>query len=402
MTFLTDKDVVLGRGLGFSSLPGNQRFLDLVKTRKEEYKSTGSHSIKSRIARELYTELTEVIGARFLAIDEESSNDNEGGGESRYKVVTDKNVCLEKIKQALREKSYKKKTKSKGGKRKAAAKVSKESKAFDSHENGNNDDSVPNDSFSDGSILMDDETLPTDFDTMFDVGKDEASGNDDAPISPAPARCSSLSPLPLSMFESHGDVIPDSRLLLFQGHDVGGGGERHEFHVEQDGNGRNRPPILDSDLSQAFLSMLGIGPEVPRFTEADIVMERESLAEEEKVEALSDTFGRMCMINTIHQNKRARRDLDINAVSFLLRQMKYELVRIPVHEKQALLDATTKCAPEEFGDARLEVFLRSEGMNAAVSTSLIWRTRSMLPLLTVPSTSLAARSETICYVLGMP
>jgi hypothetical protein len=46
--------------------------------------------------------------------------------------------------------------------------------------------------------------------------------------------------------------------------------------------------------------------------------------------------------------------------------MRLEIEQIPAHEKQALLDAQSKCK-EEFTDARLSVFLKSEGMNAEAS-----------------------------------
>jgi hypothetical protein len=46
--------------------------------------------------------------------------------------------------------------------------------------------------------------------------------------------------------------------------------------------------------------------------------------------------------------------------------MKCEIERIPAHRKNALIEAQAKCSPDEFSDARLEKFLRCEGMNAQV------------------------------------
>lgn len=123
-------------------------------------------------------------------------------------------------------------------------------------------------------------------------------------------------------------------------------------------------PVFDN-VSESVLTVLGFGSDQPKFTEEDVKMEREALTDEEKAAALSDTFGKMCTVSS-HKDKRARRDIDTNTVSFLLLQMRLEIEQIPTHEKQALLYAQSKCQ-EEFADARLSVFLRSEGMNVKAS-----------------------------------
>jgi hypothetical protein len=91
-----------------------------------------------------------------------------------------------------------------------------------------------------------------------------------------------------------------------------------------------------------------------------------ALTDDEKTSALADLFGDKCSLGA-HQKKRARRDLDESTVSFLLEQMRYEIVRMPQEKRVALTVAQGKCREEEFSDSRLEVFLRSEGMNAKVS-----------------------------------
>jgi hypothetical protein len=58
-------------------------------------------------------------------------------------------------------------------------------------------------------------------------------------------------------------------------------------------------------------------------------------------------------------------------VSFLLKQMRIEIERIPQEKKQALLEAQQKSRAEEFSDGRLEQFLRFEGMNPKVSIDLV-------------------------------
>jgi hypothetical protein len=46
--------------------------------------------------------------------------------------------------------------------------------------------------------------------------------------------------------------------------------------------------------------------------------------------------------------------------------MRLELEQIPEDEKRAFIEAQMKCGTDEFSDARLERFLRCEGMNAKV------------------------------------
>jgi hypothetical protein len=58
--------------------------------------------------------------------------------------------------------------------------------------------------------------------------------------------------------------------------------------------------------------------------------------------------------------------LDHKTISFLVNQMRHELERIPKENKRALLEAQTKCRVDEFSNARLERFLRCEGMNTKV------------------------------------
>jgi hypothetical protein len=46
--------------------------------------------------------------------------------------------------------------------------------------------------------------------------------------------------------------------------------------------------------------------------------------------------------------------------------MRLEIARIPVAKKLALMEAQEKCHPDEFSNARLERFVRCEGMNVKV------------------------------------
>jgi hypothetical protein len=119
----------------------------------------------------------------------------------------------------------------------------------------------------------------------------------------------------------------------------------------------------EDDLSEFLLSLLISGR--PMMTEEQVELERAAMTDEERAEALTDLFGKQSAIDT-QKNKRARRDLDKNAIDFLVQQMRFELERIPEAEKRALVEAETNCLTDEFSDARLERFLRCEGMNVKV------------------------------------
>ena len=114
--------------------------------------------------------------------------------------------------------------------------------------------------------------------------------------------------------------------------------------------------------AQTLLSAL---EDRPRFTKEQEVLERATLTEEEKAAALSDLFGRYCAVST-HKNKRAKLDVGRKSIETLVQQMRMELEIIPQNEKQAMVEAQTKCREDEFSDAHLERFLRCEGMDAKV------------------------------------
>jgi hypothetical protein len=84
---------------------------------------------------------------------------------------------------------------------------------------------------------------------------------------------------------------------------------------------------------------------------------------EEKADILADMFGKHCAVAP-QQNKKARKDLDRESIDFLIKFMRSEIEIAPDEKKKALLEAQSKCGEDEFSDARLECFLRCEGMNA--------------------------------------
>jgi hypothetical protein len=119
----------------------------------------------------------------------------------------------------------------------------------------------------------------------------------------------------------------------------------------------------EDELSSYLLSLLI--SDRPMITEEQLEIERAAMTDEERVATVTDLFGTQCTVDT-RQSKKANRDLDTNAVDFLVNQMRLEIKRIPENSKRALLEAQTKCRADEFSDARLERFLRCEGMNAMV------------------------------------
>jgi hypothetical protein len=133
-----------------------------------------------------------------------------------------------------------------------------------------------------------------------------------------------------------------------------------------------RPPTLEADVSPAaseaelseyLLSLLTL--DRPMITEEQMELERALMTDEERAVALSDMFGKQCAVDE-HQSKRAKKDLDKNSIEFLVKMMRVEIGRIPEDRKRALVEAQTKCRADEFSDARLERFLRCEGMNVKV------------------------------------
>jgi hypothetical protein len=135
---------------------------------------------------------------------------------------------------------------------------------------------------------------------------------------------------------------------------------QHPYASEEDDS------ASEGDWSNFLLSFLTWDiADKPTVTKEQVKLEQAAMTDDEKVEALTDVLGRKCSV-TIAKAKRARSDFDENSVEFLVKQMRLELERIPKDEKRALLEAQTRCSADEFSDARLEKFLRCEGMNAKV------------------------------------
>jgi hypothetical protein len=146
---------------------------------------------------------------------------------------------------------------------------------------------------------------------------------------------------------------------------------RASLHFDVDLQDAEGTASKSDDVEDAVHALCALSlSDFPTITEQQEEEERATMTSEERAAALSDLFGQFCSIEP-SQNKRPKRDLDQRSIDFLIRQMKLELDLIPVEKKQALLEAQTKCRQEEFGDARLEKFLRSQGMNTKVCTAAV-------------------------------
>lgn len=126
---------------------------------------------------------------------------------------------------------------------------------------------------------------------------------------------------------------------------------------------------IDEELSAFLLSWLAMSDR-PVVTEEQEALEFKMMTDTEKATWLSDVFGKMLeeFDDGPPDRKRQRLDLDRGFVAFLVNQMRLEIENIPEIERRALMDAqaSTICRRDEFSDARLEKFLRCEGMNTKV------------------------------------
>jgi hypothetical protein len=105
----------------------------------------------------------------------------------------------------------------------------------------------------------------------------------------------------------------------------------------------------------------------PAFSELDVLRERESLMEEERVAALTDLFGGMC--DVAGQTAKRLKRPDNGPIDEMLADMRQAIDKMAPECKSALLLAMRRASPREFDDDRLELFLHREDMNPEVSTT---------------------------------
>ena len=105
----------------------------------------------------------------------------------------------------------------------------------------------------------------------------------------------------------------------------------------------------------------------PVMSDEEMEIDKATSTNAEKAAALSDLYGKFYSTENVNENKKPKRDLDQRSIDFLVLQMRIEVDLIPLENKRALVEALSKCRPEEFSNARLLSFLRSDGMNTKVS-----------------------------------
>ena len=86
------------------------------------------------------------------------------------------------------------------------------------------------------------------------------------------------------------------------------------------------PPARQDEVSEFIMSSLAISGRTG-FTEQDLANEQAGLTNEERAAALSDIFGKLCELNHHGKEKKAKRDLCQDSISFLVKQMRMELER---------------------------------------------------------------------------
>jgi hypothetical protein len=106
ITELQTNDVIMGRGAGMIHNMGNVRYRELVATRKKEYVRAERNHKKQTIAKQILAEIAHRNGrfVRKVETPEEAKALGIPEGTQAW-VLASSDVVLEKVKQALREKS---------------------------------------------------------------------------------------------------------------------------------------------------------------------------------------------------------------------------------------------------------------------------------------------------------
>lgn len=385
ITALSNEDVLVGRGKGFSSYIGNQKFLKTIEERKAEYNGTDDNTKKLMIARQILNEI-KGKGGRFLRLVNENQRVRDVVKQGVW-CEASSCVAMEKIKQALRQKRGSSGTDIKNG-----------SQGHHQSINGQNIENAFLPFFNNTlSPMMLSNPVSSTF--VGTVGRFALATPLLHPFFQEELIPSAIASVPLSHYGLYhpSSLIPsvsDLRLSLFQ---------RALFAVQQqvdansvhpllvhnsmlsnndskssdeiplrigdsdkDTSSENLTTLADDGISESFLSMFGIDATQPRVTDEQCAIEKNAMSAEERASALADMFGKNCCID-VHKDKRARKDLDVDSIAFLVRQMRSEIDSIPLDQKVALMEAQAKCSRiEEFSDKRLERFLRCEGMNTKV------------------------------------
>lgn len=136
---------------------------------------------------------------------------------------------------------------------------------------------------------------------------------------------------------------PDS-VLLFEKPQV----------ATQDNQKEQQQEVTEEDSANSFRPVSGR----PVITPAEEQRERELLTEEERIDVVTDMFGKFCTINPATKKREVMHGDEAKYTESAIEMMRREMEWIPNDSKSALIEAKLKCGPEEFSDARLETFLR--------------------------------------------
>lgn len=141
------------------------------------------------------------------------------------------------------------------------------------------------------------------------------------------------------------------------------------------------PPPEDAsdEMSEYLWSTLGLSQH-EKFTDQQVALEKASLTDSERTEALSDLFGRISLVG-IQDSKKPRQDVDSDSSQFLVAQMWIEIGALPADETKVLMEAKEKAPSGEFDEDRLAHFLRCEGLDpklAARRFARYWKARKDL------------------------
>lgn len=403
---LNINDVLLGRG-GPNKFIGNVRFRELVQSRKAEYVSHDSYNEKKRIATEGVFDVISFRGGRFLKlirIENIPGQPPRSAIEAGVWEVVPRTVALEKCKQALREKDPKPKEAGKSNTTEqeensvieypsnhlaGALEAQPTAATFPIPQAAGAQPNVSSASHAvpatllarpvslaaDPRLLLCQQSLLTLQQQSLIQHQQQL-----APSYPLQLNLNLQNPS-IASGVSHAQFLHNMilqsqlRALMMQATAVS---DSHDRDTVQQNEKETRPKHDSASSSTASesddredaafaLSALAIADH-PQFTEEQEQIEQSQMSSEERVAALCDLFGKCALAGT-HPNKKAKRDLDRESLDFLVAQMRLELELIPANKKQAFMEARAKCRPEEFSDARLERFLRCEGMNTKVSNS---------------------------------
>lgn len=376
-----EHDVYFGRGTGSNDHQGNLRFRQIVNENKAQYNFTSNRQQKNLIARQVY-DAAIFSGGRFLYKEKDGN----------CYVEDNVQICVEKCKQALREKrNY---TSALWSTRSPVTAITTEAMVAPPAKDARSArrpssgpvlpkshvrkmpekcDSVPQPRWAvtptapvKGAVvlppvkrlhpLLMHPPNPVPAEPMTIIG---------AAHVPSPSKDAGQ-PAVASRHQSVSSNIQNQPVVANVNHDKadssGGGMERP--YVDTAASIADNDSAANDEISKSDYLVPDLAVGRSKFTDEQHAAEKASMTDKEKAKVLRDIYG---TYRSGHANKKAKRNLDSSEIALLVKQMRTEIEKLPKVETEALMEAQEKCrAPQEFSDCRLEQFLRCEGMNAKV------------------------------------